>query len=155
MPLVLSALVEISLNTLSAVQDTQSLHIDFVRETGQLAQRAYDHLFFSPFSASTTRFRALSRVCVALTTFLSSVGLSDSAEPYWSRLLLYRMDAGPDPGWEKADAILIDSLQRVRMAPRNLDAFYMIARSLQVEEWDDDGDQLRVRFIQCDLSDNV
>ena len=143
-PLVLSSLLEISMNTLTPTATNHWFIADISRELSQLVQRAYDYLFFSCTIAGATRLRAAARTCIALTTFCVANGFPESAETFWTRILLFRLENGPDPNWDKLDASLATTLRASRLAPRNIADLYAIARALQVEDWTDEGNNLRV-----------
>ena len=143
-PLVLSTLLKICMTSLTPTATNHWFIADLSREIGQLVQRAYDYFFFSCTIAGTTRLRAVARTCTALTTFCVANGFPESAETYWTRMLLFRLENGPDPCWDKLDASLVTTLRTSRLAPRNIADLYAIARALQVEDWTDEGNSLRV-----------
>lgn len=143
-PLVLSTLLDICLGALSAVITNRPLLIDLAREIEQLTQKVYDHVFFAPLAIGTTRLRAAARICKSLSVLASSIGVPDLAEPYWSRLLLCRLEVGPDPVWERVDSALADSLRSSKMSPQNLESFYSVVRWMQEEDWGEEGDTIRV-----------
>ena len=119
--------------------------VDTFRETGHLVQQAYDWLLYNCSTSGSTRLRAVGRVCKALSAFASSMGFPDIAEFYWTKLVLYLLEIGPDPDWTKIGTSLLDSLRSSQAVFRNQTTFYEITRALQDEEWGEDGASLRVR----------
>ena len=143
-PLALSTLLKICMISLTPTATNHWFIAAVSREIGQLVQRAYDYFFFSCTIAGTTRLRAVARTCTALATFCVANGFPESAETYWTRMLLFRLENGPDPCWDKLDASLATTLRTSRLAPRNTADLYAIARASQVEDWTNEGNSLRV-----------
>lgn len=80
----------------------------------------------------------------ALAAFTASAGECDVAESYWTKFVLYRMESGPDPIWDKLDKELAASLRSTNLAVRDLVTLYAVVKELQQEQWGDEGDALRV-----------
>ncbi len=111
---------------------------------GRLAQRTYNYLFLSCTTPSTTRIWAIAKMTAALAAFTASAGECDVAESYWTKFVLYRMESGPDPIWDKLDKELAASLRSTNLAVRDLVTLYAVVKELQQEQWGDEGDALRV-----------
>ncbi len=71
-------------------------------------------------------------------------GFPESAETYWTRMLLFRLEHGPESCWDKLDTSLVTTLRASRLSPRNIADLYAISRALQVEDWTEEGNSLRV-----------
>ena len=143
-PLTLSTLLEICMTALTPTATNHWFVGDLARVTGQLVQRAFEYLLYTCTTAGTARLRALTRTCVALSTFCVSSGFPELAESCWTRLVLFRVESGPDSNWDKLDVSLAASARISRMTPRNRADFYAIARALGAEDWGEEGDSLRV-----------
>lgn len=144
-PLVASCLLDICLKSLSPSVTNHWLTAAFARDKCQTVQKIRDHFFFSDVTAGTARFRALARVSTALSSFAIAAGFPEVAEAHWSRLLLYRLENGPDLSWEPIELGLTTSLRSSGLTPRNHADFLAIVRALHAEDWADEGNSLRVR----------
>ena len=80
-----------------------------------------------------------------MSEFATSSGYSEVAEPYWARLLLYRLETGPDPVWDPTEENLLAALRSSRFVIQDRATLNGIVRALEAEDWGDEGKNLRVR----------
>lgn len=137
----------------SAVSPPTALHwylTDLLLDCGQLFGRTFDFLAFSCQTTGVRRTRALARFCIAISKASTAAdGLNLIAGSCWTRFILHRIQSGPEPLWEDAEAALITALESCKMTPRNVMDFQAILVGLQTEGWDEAGDGLRVSIRSC------
>lgn len=137
-------LLDVCLSALSATGSTHAIHSDLAEEVFQSAQKAYAFLFLSCNIPCTARHMAIAKVSTALAEYTTFAGLYDVAESYWTKLILYRLENGPDPAWDKLDEGLAASLRSSSLTPRDLVTLSMVIKEMRQEQWGDEGHALRV-----------
>lgn len=145
-PLVLTCLLEICCSALSVTTTHHWFLSDIVRETAELALKVYEYLFFTCTITGVTTSRALARTCTSIAALAITWGFESIAATCWTRLLLYRIEHGPDDEWTKAERAMTAALRSAQFSPPNYADFKTLLRALQAAEWDESSSSLQVRI---------
>lgn len=140
-----SCLLEVCLKALTPTATNHWFLMDFVRDTCQFVGQIHDYFFVSCVSAGPSRYRAVARVSAALSSFAASTEFPEFAEAYWSKLLRYRLETGPDIAWEGIESDLAADLRASKLNPRNRADLLAVVQVLHAEEWAEEGSSLRVQ----------
>ncbi|KAI0375921.1 hypothetical protein BV20DRAFT_25069 [Pilatotrama ljubarskyi] len=144
LPLVTSSILQICCAALTSSMANRWFLTDIVRDAAQVTLRVHDYMLFSCVTPGFTRLRALARTCGAMLAFATTYGFDPVASSCWTRLLLYRIERGPDDEWEQTDRQLTASLRSSSgFSLSNSADFLSLLAALQ--ERDDMSESLRVR----------
>lgn len=142
--LVATNLLEICCTALSSIKAHHWFLADLIREAAQTTLKAYEQLFFSSANHGETTSRALARICTAMSTLATAYGFEAVAASCWTRLLLYRIESGPNSAWDKAERTMTATLRSSGFSPPDHADFQPLLKGLQRGDWEDGGESLRV-----------
>ncbi|KAF8897900.1 hypothetical protein BD779DRAFT_408472 [Infundibulicybe gibba] len=135
-PLVLSILLEISVNTITPLLLSQWFITDLTRRLFETLTVVFNYTFSCP-TTSAIRARALFKIVTCINIYSKSMLDRTPWNHILYRLLRYRLDEGPLPGWDVVDKLLCEIYcEGVIVSPTKAEVMVVIS-SLQTEVWRD------------------